>query len=239
MVDPTALTDPGQSPRPASPAEVPTPTGDRPPPPADPMLAQVLDGKYRLDAVLARGGSGRIYVGRQLSLDRPVAIKVLRSDLEGDDEQRFEERFFREASMAGQLQHPHVVTVHDYGRAETGVLYIAMELLGGRSLKERMSEGPMPPDEALPIFEQIVRGLRHAHRAGLVHRDMKPGNVQLVPGEDGVAFAKILDFGLVRGGDGDAEITRDGYFVGTPHYAAPEQVRGVAWTPGPTSMRWG
>ena len=195
--------------------------------PPDPLVGVVLDGKFKLERALARGGSGAVYVATQLNLDRPVAVKVLRPDLDETGEQRFEERFFREASMAGQLQHPHVVTVHDYGRTDDGTCYIAMELLAGRSLKERMKEGPMAPDEALPIFEQIIRGLRRAHRAGMIHRDMKPGNVQLVPGEDGAAFAKILDFGLVRGDDSDSEITRDGYFVGTPHYAAPEQVKGV------------
>lgn len=204
----------------------PQTSSETPPPRADPLAGSVLDGKYRLDRVLAKGGSGRVYVAEQLNLGRPVAVKVLRPDLDGEDADRFEERFFREASMSAQLNHPHVVTVHDYGRTSDGTCFLAMELLQGRSLKVRMKEGPLPPDEALPVFEQIVRGLRHAHKAGLVHRDMKPGNVQLVPGEDGLAFAKILDFGLVREEDAGSEITREGYFVGTPHYAAPEQVMG-------------
>lgn len=197
---------------------------DTPQPRADLLVGRVLDGKFRLERVLAKGGSGRVYLATQVNLDRDVAIKVMRPDVESEDAVRFEERFFREASLAGQLNHPHVVTVHDYGRGADGVCFLAMELLAGRSLKDRMKEGPLPPEEALPIFEQVVRGLRHAHRAGLVHRDMKPGNVQLVPGEDGHAFAKILDFGLVRLEDTNSEITREGYFVGTPHYSAPEQV---------------
>lgn len=192
----------------------------------DPLLGVVLDGQYRLDVLLGKGGTGRVYQGVQVSLGRPVAIKVMRPDLDADHEQRFEERFFREASLAGQLQHPNIVTVHDYGRTSDGVCYIVMELLGGIDLKTLMREGPIPPERTLVIFEQLVRGLRHAHRAGLVHRDVKPGNVRVQPGEDGIDHVTVLDFGLVKAAEEVSEITRDGTFLGTPHYAAPEQVRG-------------
>jgi serine/threonine-protein kinase len=185
----------------------------------------ILDGKVRLERLLGKGGTGRVYAGTQVSLGRKVAVKVMRPDLDAEDERAFEDRFFREASLAGQLQHPNIVTVHDYGRSAEGICYIVMELLDGSDLKALMKQGPIPPGRSLVIFEQIVRGLRAAHRAGLVHRDVKPGNIRLTAGEDGRDFVKVLDFGLVKGG-GDAEITQDGTFLGTPHYAAPEQVRG-------------
>ena len=196
----------------------------------DPLLGATLEGKYRLDAPLGSGGTGRVYLARQLSLGRVVAIKVMRPELDPDGEQRFEERFFREASMAGALQHPNVVTVHDFGRTADGLCFIVMELLGGLSMKELLRGGPMELGRCVGLFEQVVRGLRHAHKAGLIHRDMKPGNIQILPGDEGLDHVKILDFGLVKG-EGDVAITHHGTFLGTPHYAPPEQVRGESTTP--------
>lgn len=194
----------------------------------DPLLGIELDGKYRVERALGKGGSGRVYVATQLSLDRPVAVKIMRPELEEGGDERYAERFFREASKAGSLAHPNVVTVHDYGRTAEGLCYIAMELLDGRSLKSIMREGPIELERTLDIFEQIVRGLRHAHKAGLVHRDVKPGNVQILAGDEFQDVAKLLDFGLVKSAEAEVtEITRDGSFLGTPHYAAPEQVRGL------------
>lgn len=194
----------------------------------DPLLGVVLDGKYRLDSALGKGGSGRVYVATQLSLHREVAVKVMRPELEEAGDERYAERFFREASKAGALAHPNVVTVHDYGRTDAGLCYIVMELLDGRSLKRIMKAGPIELDRTLDIFEQIVRGLRHAHKAGLVHRDVKPGNVQVLAGDEFQDVVKLLDFGLVKSAEAEVtEITRDGSFLGTPHYAAPEQVRGL------------
>jgi len=205
-----------------------TPSSD-PAPPArtDALLGTVLDGKVRLERVLGAGGTGRVYAGTQLSLGRPVAVKVMRSDVAPEQDPHFAERFFREASLAGRLSHPNVVTVHDYGRAGDGACYIVMELLGGRNLKDMMKDGPMPVSRVLPLFEQIVAGLRAAHRAGLVHRDMKPGNIQVVEDEGGHEIPKILDFGLVKSEGEVTEITQEGSFLGTPHYAAPEQVKGL------------
>ena len=184
----------------------------------DPFLGATVDGKFLIEADLGKGGAGRVYIATQLALHRRVALKILRPDLEADGDERFAERFFREASLAGALQHPNVVTVHDYGRSPEGLCYIAMELLDGRSLKDLMKDGPLEPERALGIFEQVGRGLRAAHRAGLVHRDVKPGNVLVVPGEDGAEVAKLLDFGLVKSDAAEVtEITRDGSFLGTPH----------------------
>jgi len=202
-------------------------TGPVAPARVDPLLGAVLDGKVRLERVLGTGGTGRVYAGTQLSLGRPVAVKVMRSDVAPEQDPHFAERFFREASLAGRLSHPNVVTVHDYGRSEDGACYIVMELLGGRNLKDMMKDGPMPVSRALPMFEQVVAGLRAAHRAGLVHRDMKPGNIQVVEDDGGHEIPKILDFGLVKAEGEVTEITQEGSFLGTPHYAAPEQVKGL------------
>jgi len=205
-------------------------TEGAPPPPVranDPLINATVHGKFFVERDLGKGGSGRVYVALQLALNRRVALKVLSPEVDSEGDERFAERFFREASLAGALQHPNVVTVHDYGQTPEGICYIAMELLDGRSLKDLMKDGPLEPERALSIFEQVARGLRAAHRAGLVHRDVKPGNVLVIPGEDGVEVAKLLDFGLVKSDAPEVtEITRDGSFLGTPHYAAPEQVRG-------------
>ena len=197
-------------------------------PRVDHNVGLVLGGQYRLERAVGQGGTGRVYVATQLSLGRAVAVKMLRADLESDSAgEQFAERFFREASLAGSLSHPNVVTVHDYGQDEDGTCFIVMELVEGRSLKELMKAGPMEPERALDLFAQLARGLRHAHRAGLVHRDVKPGNVQITPGDDGREVAKLLDFGLVKSELPEVtEITREGSFLGTPHYASPEQVRG-------------
>ena len=194
----------------------------------DPLVGAVLGRQYRLERAIGRGGSGRVYVANQLSLGRLVAVKTLRPDIDFEaNGEQFSERFFREASMAGGLSHPNIVTVHDYGQDEDGTCFIVMELVEGSSLKDLMRTGPLDPERALDLFCQIARGLRHAHRAGLVHRDVKPGNVQLTPGDDGREVAKLLDFGLVKSDLPEVtEITREGSFLGTPHYASPEQVRG-------------
>ncbi|HCH61634.1 MAG TPA: hypothetical protein DFR83_02440, partial [Deltaproteobacteria bacterium] len=188
----------------------------------------MLGGQYRLERSVGHGGTGRVYVATQLSLGRSVAVKMLRPELDTESAgEQFAERFFREASLAGGLSHPNVVTIHDYGRDEDGTCFIVMELVEGRSLKALMKAGPLEPERALDLFAQIARGLRHAHRSGLVHRDVKPGNVQITPGDDGREVAKLLDFGLVKSDMPEVtEITREGSFLGTPHYASPEQVRG-------------
>lgn len=213
----------------------------------DPLLGVLLGGKYRVDGVLGHGATGRVYRAIQEPISRSVAVKVLRPDLPPDEQRSFEIRFLREASQAGALQHPNVVTVHDFGRADDGTCYIVMEMLRGRSLKDLLKEGPVPAARALDIFEQMVRGLRAAHASGMVHRDVKPGNVFLLRGEERRDFVKILDFGLVKDLDAvtavsdpmgleslsiddlstEATVTRHGVFLGTPHYVPPEQARGA------------
>jgi serine/threonine-protein kinase len=196
----------------------------------------VINGKYRVEALVATGGMGSIYVAEQVGLGRRVALKVLRTPSHRGLEEQFRRRFEREASILAKLQHVNVVTLFDYGRIETGPgdggdrYFMAMEYLPGETLEARLrAVFALAPQDALRILRQIARGLREAHKLGAVHRDLKPTNVMLVPEEDGGEVVKILDFGigkLLAGSSADeaSELTQEGSFLGSPRYIAPEQV---------------
>ena len=142
---------------------------------ADPMTGRVLDGRYRVGAKIARGGMATVYEALDLRLDRGCAVKVMHSDL-GDDAD-FRRRFVREAHAAARLSHPNVVSVSDQGD-DDGALFLVMEHVEGRTLREVMrEEAPMPPERALALLEPVLAALSEAHAAGLVHRDVKPENV--------------------------------------------------------------
>ncbi len=196
----------------------------------DPLLGTVLNGKFKVLAVLANGGMGRIYRGEQIPLGRPVAVKVLHSKYTSSQEDpAFQKRFFLEASILSKLQHTNIVTVFDYGRIEESEdesYFIAMEYLHGETLHRRLRAlGALPAVEAIGIVRQIARGLREAHRQGVVHRDLKPSNIMLVPEDDGHEIAKIIDFGLVKVlADDSEELTKEGSFLGSPRYMSPEQI---------------
>jgi serine/threonine-protein kinase len=199
-----------------------------------PLGAVINDGKYRVMSLIASGGMGHVYLAEQAPLRRRVALKVLRLlGAETGDAERpeyFRKRFFREASILARLQHPNVVTLHDYGRieGEPERYFMAMEYLDGMTLAQRIdSRAPLPADVTLRILRQVARGLREAHRLGAVHRDLKPSNIMLVPDEEGGEVAKILDFGIGKllGTPGEEqELTQEGAFLGSPKYVAPEQV---------------
>lgn len=192
---------------------------------ADPKIGVLMGERYRLLDVIGHGGAGRVYRAIQEPIGREVAVKVMHTELDPEGAHDFQARFLREAATAGRVQHPHVVTVHDYGRTPEGECYIVMEHLRGRTLRSVLRDGALPVERSLRIFEQLVRGLRAAHRAGLVHRDVKPSNVILLRADDGGDFVKLFDFGLVKGED-EAAITQVGMFMGTPQYVAPEQAKG-------------
>lgn len=196
----------------------------------DPLVGTVLGGKYRLEVLIARGGTGAVYRAIQSPIERAVAVKLMRPDLDEASRASFEERFLREAAQLGRLQHPNIVTVYDFGRTTMGECYIVMELLDGHTLKDVLSKQVMPPSWGLTVSIQIARGLRAAHRKGLTHRDIKAGNVMLVADEDGQPIAKLLDFGLVKALD-EHTLTSAGVFIGTPHYVSPEQAKGLEADP--------
>jgi serine/threonine protein kinase len=190
-----------------------------------------LDGRYRIDSVLGKGGMGRVYKGEHTGIGKAVAIKVLHSKLGGSREAA--QRFQREALASGRLDHANIVGVSDFGVLEDGSLYLVMEALEGETLGDRLQrEKRIPWPEALEIVRGVLAGLRHAHDRGVVHRDIKPDNVFLAV-KDGERVVKILDFGiakLVAGDTNDPASTRTGLTVGTPAYLSPEQAVGGAIT---------
>jgi serine/threonine-protein kinase len=184
------------------------------------VLGAVLEGRYRVDALLARGGMSSVYSGLDLRLDRPVAIKVMESKFAQD--RSFIDRFELEARAAARLHHPNVVAVHDQGVDGENV-YLVMELVAGGTLRDLLQEGPLPVPLAISVLEPVLSALASAHRAGLVHRDVKPENVLI--GQGGIV--KVADFGLVRA-VATAGFTSDSTILGTVAYLSPEQVESGA-----------
>jgi serine/threonine-protein kinase len=194
----------------------------------DPLLGRVINDRFRVIAMVAKGGMGKVYRAEQAPLGREVALKVLNPNYNGDQDPEFHKRFFLEASICSKLTHPNTVTIFDYGRTDDDVYFIAMEMLEGRTLHRALREhGPFPPQRALHVARQIARSLREAHGMGVIHRDLKPANVYLVKHGDETDFVKVLDFGLVKNVTDTAEdLTQTGLFMGSPKYMAPEQIRG-------------
>lgn len=197
----------------------------------DPMIGALLDGRYRVEQRIAVGGMATVYRGTDTRLDRVLALKVMHPALAGDAE--FTERFIREAKAVARLSHPNVVNVFDQGADGTAV-FLAMEYVPGRTLRDVLSDrGALSIRAALDVLEPVLAALGAAHRAGLVHRDVKPENVLITDG----GLVKVADFGLVRlltGADSAASnTTTPGVIMGTVSYLAPEQIR----PSGPTDQR--
>jgi serine/threonine-protein kinase len=184
----------------------------------DTLIDTLLDGRYKVIRKLGTGGMANVYLAEDQELGRRVAIKLL-DERHAQDEQ-FVERFRREAESAAGLSHPNVVSIYDRGEAE-GTYYIAMEYLEGKTLKELLvSRGPTPVRVAIDYARQILSALEFAHRAGIVHRDIKPHNVVVAP--DG--RLKVTDFGIAR--SGSSQMTEAGSIIGTAQYLSPEQAQG-------------
>ncbi len=181
---------------------------------------------HRIEGVAGRGGMGTVYRATHLALDHLVALKVIAPDLAGDGS--FRERFKSESRIAVSLRHPNVVPIHHAGE-EGGLLFVTMDLVDGPDLRQLLSaRGPLDPEPAISILEQIASALDVAHSRGLVHRDIKPGNV-LIEEREGRDHAFLTDFGLTKRIDQaseDGALTSTGAFVGTLDYVAPEQIRG-------------
>ncbi|HUQ01314.1 MAG TPA: serine/threonine-protein kinase [Kofleriaceae bacterium] len=192
------------------------------------LVGREIAGRYRVLAKLGEGGMGAVYRGEQISLKRKVAIKVLRPELSRDP--ALVRRFNAEAELVARLSHPNTVNIFDFGQDADGSLFIAMEFLEGRSLRQVMQEGPLPPWRALAIAHQIAAALADAHRHGIVHRDLKPDNVMLTERGKDKDVVRVLDFGIAKLRDDDRQtvnaMTRAGDLIGTPQYMAPEQIRG-------------
>ena len=188
------------------------------------MVERVLDGRYALEVLVGSGGMADVYRAKDQLLERTVAVKILHQQYENDKE--FIERFQREAKAAARITHPNIVNVYDVGIAE-GRHYIVMEYVPGRTLKERIKEeGPVPAAEALHIARQIAGALAQAHINNLVHCDIKPHNILVMP--DG--NVKVADFGIARAVT-ESTMTYNDNIMGSVHYFSPEQARGTIITP--------
>src|SRR5436190_13544711 len=184
---------------------------------SDPLIGQTLADKYRIEKLIKTGGMGSVYRGKHVLMDKTVAIKVLRPSLAGDD--AVVARFSREAKAASKISHPHAVNVTDFGEAENGIVFLVMEYLDGRTLKEVIkSEGPMPLARVVEIVRQVAGALDAAHGQGVVHRDLKSDNIMLSQ-TTGADWAKVLDFGIAKiqqpGSIHDPDITAANLVVGT------------------------
>jgi len=192
-------------------------------------------GPYQIIRILGAGGIGEVYLARDGRLDRTVAVKILPSHLSENSEAR--QRFDREARAISSLNHPNICTLYDVGHQD-GVDYLVMEFLEGETLGDRLRRGPMPAETLLKCANEICEGLEKAHKGGVIHRDLKPGNIMLTK-----TGAKLMDFGLAKAmtsppppsssltatlarPEGSQPLTAQGTVVGTFQYTSPEQVEG-------------
>jgi beta-lactam-binding protein with PASTA domain/predicted Ser/Thr protein kinase len=188
---------------------------------ADPLVGVLLDGRYRVDSRVARGGMATVYIGFDTRLDRVVAIKVMHATLA--DDEAFVARFHREAKSAARLSHPNVVSIYDQGE-DAGRVFLVMEYVDGGTLRARLrEEGRLAPSAALGVMEPVLQALAAAHGAGIVHRDVKPENILIA--SDG--RVKVADFGLARAIEASGHTTT-GLLIGSVNYLAPEQVESGA-----------
>ncbi|HTA88298.1 MAG TPA: serine/threonine-protein kinase [Polyangiaceae bacterium] len=202
-------------------------------PGADPMIGQLIGGRYRVTGVLGEGGMGIVYVGEQQmgSTVRKVAIKTLHAHLSKDPSVLA--RFHRECGTVAQLEHPNTIKFYDFGSTADGTLYIAMEFVAGHSLADIIQHGPLSPERVTKIMRQICGALDEAHMQGIIHRDLKPENIVLTDRAGETDFVKVLDFGIAaRTESADAQkgqkLTQQGMVLGTPPYMSPEQFTGKA-----------
>jgi serine/threonine-protein kinase len=191
----------------------------------DALVGSTLAGKYRIDARLNEGGMGTVYRGTHVLMDKTVAIKVLRSSLAADE--KIVARFSREARAASRISHPNALSVTDFGEDESGNVFLVMEFLSGRTLKQVIrDDGPLALARVVDITRQIGDALNAAHEQGVVHRDLKSDNIMLVDTMAG-DHAKVLDFGIAKinepDGNVDTSLTAPNLVIGTPQYMSPEQ----------------
>jgi len=189
-------------------------------------VGTTIDGRYTLLEVVGRGGMGSVYRAMQHSMERQVAVKLLTREISADE--KLVKRFLQEARAAAALNHPGIITLHDFGQSESGELYLAMELLEGRDLAQLLhDEGSLTVERTMRLVNQLLDALEHAHERGIVHRDLKPENVFVSTDSRGREHVRVLDFGIakLRQFDGAESLTGAGMVCGTPMYMSPEQAK--------------
>src|SRR5437762_1370817 len=192
----------------------------------DGLIGQVLAGKYRIDEKIDEGGMGCVYRATHVLMEKVIAVKVLHPALAADD--KIVARFTREAKAASRISHPHAINVTDFGESEKGVVYMVMEFLRGRTLKDIIrAGGPLPLARTVEIMRQVAGALDDAHAEGVVHRDLKSDNIMLEEVAGGGDWAKVLDFGIAKiqqdVDQTDPGLTAPNLIIGTPQYMSPEQ----------------
>jgi serine/threonine protein kinase len=199
----------------------------------DPMIGQILGGKYKVVRLLGEGGMGAVYEGEQQlgTTTRKVAVKTLHTHLSHDP--KVKARFEREVGTIAELEHPNTIQVYDFGSTTEGILYIVMEFLHGKSLADLLEkQGAMAPARADHVLQQVCASLEEAHGRGIVHRDLKPDNIVLVDRAGKKDFVKVLDFGIAKRAkeedQNEQKLTQQGMVLGTPPYMSPEQFTGQA-----------
>jgi len=193
------------------------------PPPVDDLIGAVLSDRYKVIERIGEGGMGAVYLGQHVTLGKRFALKVLKAEMSYD--KTIVERFLREAKATSSIEHENVVDILDFGHTPQGSAFFVMELLRGQELAQLMEAGPVPWARAKPILIQVAGALAAAHQNGIIHRDMKPGNVFLIDRAGRSDVVKVLDFGIAKVDDG-ATLTRAGVVFGTAGYMAPEQATG-------------
>jgi len=198
-------------------------------PEEDAYLGKVIQGRYKVLERLGEGGMGVVYIAEHVEIEKKVALKVLRDDFSKRPE--VVERFRQEARSASKIGHPHIVDVTDFGQLDDGGVYFVMEYLVGGGLDDLIRGVNIELERAVPIVDQIARALKAAHEMGIVHRDLKPENIFLIERDGNQDFVKVLDFGIAKISDRDADgqrLTKTGMIFGTPEYMSPEQAAGKA-----------
>lgn len=197
--------------------------------PRDPLIGQTVDNRYKIIALIARGGMAKVYKSEQIHLSRTVAIKVLDPKHVGADDPEFQKRFELEAQMTSQLNHPNTVTIHDYGfNAEKHFYYFVMEFIKGKTLRRAMKEeGAFTIERSLHIGRQVARSVRQAHSVGVIHRDLKPSNILLTTHDQDTNYIKVVDFGLLKLKKESAvtDEKTEATLMGSPRYMSPEQIK--------------
>ncbi len=195
----------------------------------------MVDAKYLIDRRIGMGGMGAVYEATQVAAGRKVALKVIRPEHASNE--KVIKRFMREMKATAKIEHPNTVRLYDFGTAETGEIYLAVEYLSGKTLNAALRKGPFPAERVAYVGAQIARGLAAAHAEGIIHRDLKPPNIMLSEQYGHPDRVKVLDFGIAHFSNPEDDVEREkltqtGMVMGTPEFMAPEQV-----TPGPVDAR--